>query len=392
MKKNFLVLFIVPLFFVFWSVKAESTPTQESADVIAALVDGKPIYLSQVEAQMTTLDMMYLNLSGSLSEAEIAEKKSKAKNEILDKLIEDQVVQNKLVSLGFTVTEAIKAQAEESYQSTIRSVEDYVKNSYPDISEADLEETAQWILKNQGLSKESIVENGIRKALLDAYKNQIEDEINRVDESAVKAYYNSLYSEQKISFTKDINLFEQVLLSGEPAIFRPVETRIIKQLSIQFDDEVIGLLNQLNAYGSEEEAEKMRGDQYNRISATVNNIMDRLKSGESFDALMGEFSEDSSDTVNYVSERSTRFSEDYKTAAMSIGSPGQYSEPIKTAYGYLILCWEATIEAADPVAFATVQTELESILVASKRSAAMTDQREQWMNEANIEIFADKLK
>jgi ribosomal protein S7 len=391
MKKLFLILLIVLFFPPLLTVKAETTQTQESENSIAALVDGKPIFWSQVEAQMTTLNMMYQNLSGSLSDEEIAEKKLKAKSEILDKLIEQLVVQNKLTSLGFIVTDEIKTQAEESYQSTVKVIEDYVKKSYPDISKEDLEETAQWILSNQGLSKESIVESAIQNALFDAYKKQIEDETDRMDESAVKAYYNSLYSEQKESFSNDINLYEQALLSGKPVIFRPVETRVIKQLSIPFDDDVIDLINQLNAYGSKDEAEKMRMDQYDRISAKLNQTMDRLKSGESFDALIEEFSE-GSDAVNYVSEQSTRFSEEFKNAAMSIETLGQFSEPIKTAYGYLILCWDATLEAADPVAFEDVRADLESLLSEFNRNRAIADQKMQWLKEANIEIFEDGLK
>ncbi|NMB94374.1 MAG: hypothetical protein GYA26_09135 [Flexilinea flocculi] len=391
MKKLFLILLIVLFFPPLLTVKAETTQTQESENSIAALVDGKPIFWSQVEAQMTTLNMMYQNLSGSLSDEEIAEKKLKAKSEILDKLIEQLVVQNKLASLGFIVTDEIKTQAEESYQSTVKVIEDYVKKSYPDISKEDLEETAQWILSNQGLSKESIVESAIQNALFDAYKKQIEDETDRMDESAVKAYYNSLYSEQKESFSNDINLYEQALLSGKPVIFRPVETRVIKQLSIPFDDDVIDLINQLNAYGSKDEAEKMRMDQYDRISAKLNQTMDRLKSGESFDALIEEFSE-GSDAVNYVSEQSTRFSEEFKNAAMSIETLGQFSEPIKTAYGYLILCWDATLEAADPVAFEDVRADLESLLSEFNRNRAIADQKMQWLKEANIEIFEDGLK
>jgi hypothetical protein len=391
MKKLFLILLIVLFFPPLLTVKAETTQTQESENSIAALVDGKPIFWSQVEAQMTTLNMMYQNLSGSLSDEEIAEKKLKAKSEILDKLIEQLVVQNKLASLGFIVTDEIKTQAEESYQSTVKVIEDYVKKSYPDISKEDLEETAQWILSNQGLSKESIVESAIQNALFDAYKKQIEDETDRMDESAVKAYYNSLYSEQKESFSNDINLYEQALLSGKPVIFRPVETRVIKQLSIPFDDDVIDLINQLNAYGSKDEAEKMRMDQYDRISAKLNQTMDRLKSGESFDALIEEFSE-GSDAVNYVSEQSTRFSEEFKNAAMSIETLGQFSEPIKTAYGYLILCWDATLEAADPVAFEDVRADLESLLSEFNRNRAIANQKMQWLKEANIEIFEDGLK
>lgn len=392
MKKKFLTLIIVPLFLIISTVKAENTPTQESIDGIAALVDGQPIFLSQIEAQMTTLDMMYQNLSGSLSDEEIAGKKIKAKSEILNKLIEQQVVQNKIASLGFTVTDEIKKKAEESYRSTIKVVEDYVKKSYPDISKADLEETAQWILSNQGLTKESIVNSAIQNALFEAYENQIENEMDRIDESAVKNYYNSLYSEQKKSFSNDINLFEQALLSGKPTVFRPVETRVIKQLPIPFDDEVIDLINQLNAYGSKDEAEKMRIDQYDRMSAKVNNTMDRLKSGESFDTLIEEFSKNSSSAVNYVSERSTRFSDDFKNAAMSIGTLGQYSEPIKTANGYLILCWDATLAAADPVAFEDVKADLESLFVESNRDRVIEEQKEQWMKEASIEIFTERLK
>lgn len=392
MKKIPFLIFITLIFLIFPPVYAETTTVADnSEDLIVATVDGDPIMLKQIDEQAATMEMMYQNLSGSLSDEEISEKILKGKLEILDKLIEEQVLQNKLDSMGIEVTEDIRSKAEESRQATLKIVEEYVKNFYPDLPKPDLDETVSMILQSQGLTKESILESAIQKALVNELGNKIKDEIKQVDETAVKAYYDSLYKEQKTAFDDDINNFERVLLSGKPVIYCPVETRVIKQLYIKFDDDVISLINQLKSYGSEEEAKKMQDDQYLRISTKVDNTVSRLKSGALFETIMEEFSKGSSETVNYVSDLSSRFSDEYKKAAMSITELGNYSEPVKADYGYIILNWADTIEAADPIAFEDVRAELETLLLEDERNAAFESKKQKWIEESDIEIFPERL-
>ena len=259
----------------------------------------------------------------------LPKKTLKGKLEILNKLVEEQVIQNKLDSMGIEVTDEIRQKAEENCQATLKTVEEYVKTSYPDLTGTDLEETISMILSSQGLTKESILESAIQKSLLDELINTVKNEIKQVDETAVKTYYDSLYKEQKTAFDDNISNFEQVLLSGEPVIYRPVETRVIKQLYIKFDGDVISLINQLKSYGSDEEAKKMQDDQYIRITAKVDDVISRLKSGTSFETIMDEFSEGSSGTVNYISDLSTRFPDEFKKAAMSIAETGDISVTLK---------------------------------------------------------------
>lgn len=392
MKKKPFLIFITLIFLIFLPVYAETTTVADnSEDLIVATVDGDPIMLKQIDEQAATMEMMYQSLGGSLSDDEIAEKILKGKLEILDKLIGEQVIQNKLDSMGIEVTDEIRQKAEESSQATLKTVEEYVKNSYPDLTEPDLEETISMILSSQGLTEESILESAIQKALLDQLSNTIKEEIKQIDETAVKTYYDSLYKEQKTAFDDDISNFERVLLSGKPVIYCPVETRVIKQLYIKFDDDVISLINQLKSYGSEEEAKKMQEDQYARMTSKVEDIVSRLKSGTLFETIMEELSAGNNETVNYISDLSTRFSDEYKNAAMSIDELGDFSEPIKVDYGYIILDWAETIKAADPVVFEDVRAELETLLLEDERNAAFESKKQKWIEEADIEIFADRL-
>jgi hypothetical protein len=392
MKKIPFLFLVALIILISLPVSAEpTTADNEPADIIVASVDGSPIMLAQINEQTATMEMMYQNLGGNLSDEEIAEKTLKGKLEILNKLVEEQVIQNKLNSMGIEVTDEIRQKAEESCQATLKTVEEYVKTSYPDLTGTDLEETISMILSSQGLTKESILESAIQKSLLDELINTVKNEIKQVDETAVKTYYDSLYKEQKTAFDDNISNFEQVLLSGEPVVYRPVETRVIKQLYIKFDGDVISLINQLKSYGSDEEAKKMQDDQYIRMTAKVDDVISRLKSGTSFETIMDEFSEGSSGTVNYVSDLSTRFPEEFKKAAMSIAEMGDISATLKADYGYIILNWADTIKAADPVAFEDVRADLESFLLEDERNAAFENKKQEWIEEADIEIFADRL-
>ena len=75
MKKISFFFLVALLILISLPVSAElTTADNEPADLIVASVDGSPIMLAQINEQTATMEMMYQNLGGNLSDEEIAEK------------------------------------------------------------------------------------------------------------------------------------------------------------------------------------------------------------------------------------------------------------------------------------------------------------------------------
>ena len=96
---------------------------------------------------------------------------------------------------------------------------------------------------------------------------------------------------------------------------------MIQELYLQFDPDVVQLLREMKSYDTEESDsyEEILTLEYERIrEERLPQTLERLNNGESFQQLMEENKPGSSSTYNYVGEGTTRLSEEYYQAAMSL--------------------------------------------------------------------------
>ena len=75
---------------------------------------------------------------------------------------------------------------------------------------------------------------------------------------------------------------------------------------------------------------------------------------------------------------------------MALKNVGDVSEPVESTYGYHIMQYSADI-AEGPVALDDVRAELETEVLTEKQDAAYTEALNQWVSEADVKTYTERL-
>ncbi|MBQ7655199.1 MAG: peptidylprolyl isomerase, partial [Clostridia bacterium] len=114
--------------------------------------------------------------------------------------------------------------------------------------------------------------------------------------------------------------------------------------------------------------------------------------GADFDALIAEYSTDSMPETGYaIREGFAYFVEPFVTGAMALQNVGDVSEPIESTYGYHIIKYVSDV-AEGPVDIETVRESISSALLSTKKTELTDSTIQQWVSEANVKTFLDRLK
>lgn len=380
------------------SQNASSSQTSQSAqtqeDEVIAEVGNQKIMYSQLAEQMVTLEAMYSGLSDQLTEQQLKEKLHTAALESLENLIAQQILYCKIDEHGIALTENEETEAQKTWDETLEAMRTSVQNSYPDLQGEDLEAMVQAAIDASGLKKEEVISSARQTALVSKLKEQIMAQASQPTQQQVEEAYQQLLEEQQEKFSEDPMAFEASMLAGDPVVYVPEPYRMIQELYLQFDPEVVQLLREMKSYDTEESDsyEEILALEYERLrEGRLPQVQERLNNGESFQRLMEENKPGSSSTYNYVGEGTTRLSDEYYQAAMSISEPGQTaSQPIKMESGYAILYWADTIQPGIR-SVEEVRDDLEEQLYRSAQNSLWKDTQASWREEANVVIYEDRL-
>ena len=111
-----------------------------------------------------------------------------------------------------------------------------------------------------------------------------------------------------------------------------------------------------------------------------------------FDALVKEYNEDTGmPEIGYaICEGFAYFVESFTNAGMALENVGDVSEPVESTYGYHIMQYSADI-AEGAVALDDVRAELETEVLTEKQDAVYTEALNQWVSEADVKTYTDRL-
>ena len=92
-----------------------------------------------------------------------------------------------------------------------------------------------------------------------------------------------------------------------------------------------------------------------------------------------------------VREGGNTFVEPFTNAAMALANIGDVTEPVETTYGYHIIKYVSDVTEG-PVDIETVREAISSSLLTTKQNDLQTATVAQYVSEANVKTFADRLK
>ena len=87
----------------------------------------------------------------------------------------------------------------------------------------------------------------------------------------------------------------------------------------------------------------------------------------------------------------TGFDEAFMKPAMALENIGDVAEPSQGIYGYYIVQYAADIPEGS-VALDTVRESIHEKLLTAKQDAAFVETGDQWVAEADIKTFTDRMK
>ncbi len=355
---------------------------------VVATVNGTDIYYSTFAEQMVTVESMYNSLSATLSADEIKQKLNEQARSVLDTLITQVILEQKVAEYGLTLSAEQEQEAAGAWEDVMSRFTQTMQANYPTFSGEDLDAMVIMALEQSGLKEEVVLESARTSLLIANLRSQIDAEVDGATDAEVQSRYDTLLTEQQTEFDTNASAFEAAILGSEVIVYIPADYRVIHEWEFRFSDENIALLKQMKDIDTEESTayEEVLESERALLQQKVDAVRTRLSSGDSFDTIYAELNSGNAPKANYISGATTRFSKEYASAAMSIETVGGTADrEVPLDYGCYLLCWADTLSKGT-VPIDDVADDLSAQLLLEKQNENWKTMQAQWREEADISI------
>lgn len=230
-----------------------------------------------------------------------------------------------------------------------------------------------------------------------------------VTEEALQTVYDEDLAQQQAAYDANPDQYEYARRYGETTVvYNPAGYRTFKQILIPFEaedalrvEEIYFELSSLDESADAERIEALNGELntlYAKLEPTAEEALDRIAQGEAFETLRAEYSDDPGYELEsvqrdgyYISAGSTAYEQALKDAALALAEPGDVTqEPVRTAEGLSILCFNAEVPAG-AIPLEDVRAALEGEALAALQEDAYEAQLAQWVEEAGVTYHREAL-
>ena len=382
-----------------------------------------------------------------------------AQEEVIDSLKEDMALTAKAKELGLDQLtdeelEAVKAEAQENYDSLLESAKSYVEGA-DEMDEKALAEAAEKMATEAGYTLDSYIESETKTKIEEKLREYAVKDVAVTDEE-IQADYDSKVESDKNKYAENAGSWATAANNGTSTLYyTPAGVRRVKQILTKFKDEdqtaiddakkqvteantavtsaqaKIDAANEtLSAEGIEEEAaaEAKAQAEADLEAATkeleeANAALDAANKAveeatdkafanidEETDAILASLDEEGADWQAIMDEKNqdpgmkdnekgyaiasgmTGFDSAFVDAALALQNPGDHSGKVKgTSYGYYIIRYDSD-ETEGPVALDAVKETISSSLLSTKQNEAYNAAVEQWVEAAGIKVDMNALK
>lgn len=369
--------------------EAAQEVAQEAAGEAPAVCVGDVCYsVQEVQFSLTALLDLYEAQGYALSD----EEEQALVLQTLDHFVGLGVIENKLRETGedgFTALEeqTMRTAAQTRYETTWQGL-------YQQLAQAGVETTEQEVtawLEDEGYTLDAYYREEVAAARYERILARYCADVQVNQQQVVQHYMDAFVEPDQERYQHNIPLYEQEILStGSEAFYTPEGYRYIKHILLPFPDEVTAQAEAISRRADKAEAErqkaydalaeaaaggldiapyKARYDEtvaaLQALAAEAEQAMDaalpllkektdrialRLEAGETFEALMSEYSADSAqqspDEPGFLFHaQSENWAERFRMAAASLEKPGDVSQPVVTTAGVHIIRYMADVPA-----------------------------------------------
>lgn len=374
----------------------EATDGTDDATIVIAEVNGEPIYKDAYNG-------LFSSYCAQWGIDENAEEASTIQEMVMQSLVSDKVLTNKLKELGYMdLTDDQIAQAEQNTQDMIA---DYILNNYmPTIQEelgedytdeelqAKMVEYEELLLSSSGITKEEVIEeqkNGIASEA--AYTDLVGD-IKPTDKE-VEAQYTEYMETDQEQMTQDPTMYISSFSGGNAVYYVPGGVRNVRQVLIKLDEDANGAINTLRQAGYDDAAEILLANALATIQEKSDDILSQLQSGKiTFDEAIETYNDDlgmPSDGYPIVADTTT-YVPSFTEAAMALKNIGDITELVPSDFGYHIIEYASDIPEG-ALDYESVKDDIYDELLLTLQGEEWSAVTEKWEADSEIVYYNENL-
>jgi len=403
----------------------------ETADGdVLVTVNGTPVTRAAFDNYLSNLASYYEYYGYDVSSAENA---AYLRYMTLDTLIQLALMDQKLVEMNITLTDAETAAAEQEGRD-MWSADVSNTMSYYGATEFSTEaERAAAMVK--ALSEMEALgyteETYVRDALNEALYVKLEKEMvsgAAVTDAQIDAYYAQLVTEDRDAYADDAAAFESAQQMNAIAMmygmtdyydalwYIPEGYRNVVHILLEVDEALLNSWYDLQAsyeeqQGAAEEGGEITGEAVTEeevenarlavlasVQAKVSEIQQKLAEGAAFAELIPQYTaDDALDTAEEIAQGvqvhmdSILFPAGYRDAAFALTAPGEVSEAFAADGGVYIVCYVGDAEGGPLPLTEELRQVLRDELLVEAESVQYSQTMNRWMAEAEI-VYSDEAK
>ncbi|MBQ7304626.1 MAG: SurA N-terminal domain-containing protein [Clostridia bacterium] len=259
-KKSLLALLLAVAVLLTGCALVEKDPEVDRATEIIRV--GDTVYTKgqvqdEVAYQLSYMNYIY-SMYGMAFDANDPETIAQAQQQVIDYLIEEAVLTQKIDELGLsTLTEeeqaALDAQVEAAWTQNL----DSVKASYfadTELAGEELDAALTAKCEELGVTRESLVKAETAYLLQDKLYNHIVKDVTVTDEELLAAYTENVEADRATFETTPSAYGARINNASTTAYYRPAGYRMVKQILVEFTPDDLALLNEVEGLIAEQKA------------------------------------------------------------------------------------------------------------------------------------------
>ena len=460
-KKLFLLMLLVACVALSGCALVVKDPVRDAQQVIVDVngqtIDKQTMSRLITDAQNNTLNYYYqlysmYGLQFDPSNVDLTQ----VPQQTIDAEVRRLVLGQKFGALGLSLTEdeeaEVRTHAEEEYNEILDQIKtQYLSESEKEGDELTEEAKAYALTLDDRLTLDYYLEHAREEKIEEKLREYAIRDV-AVTEDDIKTEYDSRVASAKESYESNPDSFGTAVNNGSTVYYRPAGYRYVKQVLVGFSDETKQAVTDANsavtaaqtavddaqkalddnaaalaAEGLAEDekaslteataglqstldtakadlaekqaaAAKALEDAYASIQPTVDEVMEKVRAGEDFDALIEQYNTDPGmqrepgKTNGYaVREGFATFEKAFVDAAMALSQVGDVSEPVNSDnYGKYIIRYQSDIAEGD-VPLEEVRSVIEPEVLSNKQDTTFDAAVEQWTKDADPKTYIERL-
>ena len=385
---------------------AEDTSTagavvDNDTQIVIAEVNGNPIYKDAYDLEYEAAVAQYTQYGIDAEDETYADV---IQEEIMTRLVDNEIFSEKLEELEYTDSADINTKAEEMAQQQIDNIimSYYADAIYEELGEdytdedlaAAMDEYDQTVLEMNGLTWEDAVELFTPIVAEEVAKEDLVGDIEP-SEAEVQAKYDENLESYIADVDEDPTVYVTDALNGQTVYYTPTGVRNVRQVLVKIDEDAAASISLLRENGYDAQADQILETALAAIKQETDDILSTLQSGDiTFDAAIEQYNEDTGmpDTGYSVMEGTDAYVPAFTEDAMKLENIGDFSqEPVPSDFGYHIIEYYSDV-AEGAIEFETVSQQLFDELKTTLQDEQWNALFDQWKEEAVIEYYYENLE